>query len=117
MEINYMQSLVNFFTIITDLAIIMGIPIGLYQLTRTARKEQREREEQVYNALDEKYIDFVELCLQHPYLDVFDIPDNESAVLTTQQKKEELIVFTVLVSIMERAYIMYHDQNNKMKQI
>jgi hypothetical protein len=112
-----MQSLVNFFSIMANLALILSLPIALYQIIRALRIEQREREQQVYNALDDKYIEFMSLCLQHSYLDIFDIPDKEPVVLTPKQKKEELIAFTMLISIFERAYLMYHDQNNRMIKI
>ena len=108
-----MESFLNFLNVLAEVAIILGIPLGLYELNRSSRKEQKDREEAVYHALDEKYMSFQRLCLEYPYLDIFDIPDSTPPVLTEKQKKEELIVFTLLFSIFERAYVMYMKTNSK----
>jgi len=98
------------------LAILLGIPVGIYQYLRAKRKEQIDREYGTYNALDEKYLEFQKLCFEHPQLDVFDISDSAPSVLNEQQTKQELIAFTVLFSIFERAYLMYHDQSTTVKE-
>lgn len=78
--------------------------------------EERKRAE-AYDALDEKYIDFQRLCLQYPYLDIFDIRDTTSLPIDEGQvkiaAKQELIAFTLLFSIFERAYVMYQDTDEK----
>lgn len=98
------------------LAILLGIPVGIYQYLRAKRKEQIDREYGTYNALDEKYLEFQRICFEHPQLDVFDIRDGTSSVLDQPQKKQELIAFTILFSIFERAYLMYHDQSTTVKE-
>lgn len=108
-----METFINALTILSYITVILGIPSGLYQLIKASRKEQREREEAVYHALDEKYLDFQRLCLQYPYLDVFDVPDKWPGNLTTHQKKEELILFTMLFSLFERAYILHNKENQR----
>lgn len=69
------------------LAILLGIPVGIYQYLRAKRKEQLDREYGTYNALDEKYLEFQKICFDHPELDVFDIADSIPSVLNAQQKK------------------------------
>lgn len=101
-----METLTNFFALLSYITVILGIPLGLYQFIKASRKEQKDREESVYHVLDERYLEFQRLCLQYPYLDVFDIPDNVPVALTEQQKKEELILFSWLLSLLERAYLL-----------
>jgi hypothetical protein len=78
---------------LTRFVVIVGIPVGLVQAWWRYRKEQKAREYGTYNALDERYIDFQRLCLTNPI-----------------QRKEELIAFTLLFSIFERAFLMYSEQ-------
>ena len=61
---------------------------------------------------------FLRVCLERPYLDVFDIADDAPALLTPEQKKEELIAFTILFSVFERAYLTYcrHPQSSQSRQ-
>ncbi len=63
-----------------------------------------------FNALDDKYIEYAKLCLQHSELDVFDIPIQHPAPRTVAQLREESMMFSVLMSMLERAFMTYHDQ-------
>lgn len=97
------------------LAILFGIPIALHQARKTALKEQADREYGTYNALDEKYLEFMSLCFDCPHLDVFDIQDKTRRELSEIDAKKELIAFTMLFSIFERSYLMYFDQKTEVK--
>jgi hypothetical protein len=74
------------------------------------RREREEQERRVFDAVSASYVEFQQLCLERPYLDVFDIPDEHPVTLTPTQAKEELIAFAVLFSIFERAYLLYADR-------
>lgn len=96
--------------------IVLGLPLALYQYRRKTLKEQQDREYGTYNALDEKYLAFVQLCFENPQLDIFDIPDATPVAHTPTDDKQELIAFTMLFSIFERAYLMYADQSSGIKR-
>lgn len=104
-----MSSFLFWLEVLSKLVIICGFPFAYYQYRKAKEKEKRDREYGTYHALDEKYIEFQKLCLQYPYLNVFDIPDALPAELNAEQKKEELILFTMLFSIFERAFLLYTD--------
>ncbi len=110
------QQLKDFFDLLSHMVVVLGVPAGLFQYYRTVKKEQQDRDYGTYNALDEKYIEYEKMCVEHPYLDVFDIPDQVPVKLTDPQKKEELIAFTILFSIFERACLMYKDDSTAIKQ-
>ena len=95
------------------MTVIIGFPLGLIRYFNTKKREQKDREYGTYNALDDKYVEYQLLCLKYPYLDIFDVKDTNSIKLDEKQKKEELIVFTILLSIFERAYLMYSDKSKK----
>src|SRR5574338_2534 len=101
---------------ISKLVVILGLPLAYIQYKINKRKEKRDREYGTYNALDEKYLEFQKLCLEHPYLNIFDIKDKIPEKLNGKQEKEELILFTMLFSIFERAYLLYSDQNSTIKK-
>ncbi len=101
---------------LSKVVVILGLPLAYIQYLRTKRKEKRDREYGTYNALDEKYLEFQRLCLERPYLDIFDIPDDTPAKLNDKQKKEELILYTMLFSIFERAFLLYFDQTSNIKR-
>ncbi len=98
------------------LMILFGLPLGLLQYVRATRKEQLDREYGTYNALDEKFIAYQLLCLERPDLDIFDIQHETIRGGAAEGGKQEVIAFTILFAIFERAYLMYHDQSSELKQ-
>ena len=106
----------DYLDLLTKIVVLLGSPLAYVQYLRTKRKEKRDREYGTYNALDEKYLEFQKLCLDHPYLNIFDIEDGEPKELNDKQRKEELILLTMLFSIFERAYLLYSDQNSAIKK-
>jgi hypothetical protein len=110
------HDLLYYLEVISKLVIILGLPLAFIQYRITKRREKRDREYGTYNALDEKYLEYQQLCLKYPYLDIFDIRDDKPNELSNQQSKEELILFTILFSIFERAYLLYTDQRSNIKE-
>lgn len=115
MEINTFN-IKDLLEILQYIAVILGIPIALVQYISSERNQRHDKEYAAYNALDEKFIDYLKLCLNHPNLDVFDVPDNKLNASIKNQNKDEIIIFTVLFSIFERAYTMYFDQRKKIRK-
>jgi hypothetical protein len=95
---------------------LVGIPVGIALYAMNKRKERLEREYGTYNALDEKYIDYLTLCISHPNLDVADIPHEPAKELDADQRRLELVMFSILVAIMERAYLMYQDKSDAVRK-
>jgi hypothetical protein len=110
------HSFMEWLEIITKFIVIIGVPVGVIQYIITKRKERRDREYLIYDAMDEKYIEFQKLCLDHPDLDVSDVPNTAPTVLNPAQQKEELVIFTILCSIFERAYLLYNDGSSTIKK-
>jgi hypothetical protein len=100
----------------SKIIVILGLPIAYLQYRRTKKKERKDREYGTYNSLDEKFLEFQKLCLTHSYLDVFDVADSNPINLNQHQQKEETIIFTMLFSIFERAYLLYSDQGTSIKK-
>ncbi len=74
------------------------------QAQATARES---RVHDAYTSLDDKYLDYVKVCLDHPDLDVSDTPMLRTAPPTRDQQRREAMVFSMLISVLERAYLMY----------
>jgi hypothetical protein len=101
-----LDTITSVFELASYIVVVLGVPIGLFQYYRATVRKRREREARVFDAVSASYLDFQRTCLQYPYLDVFDIPDPSPAALTPTQQKEELIAFSILFAIFERAYLL-----------
>ncbi len=73
------------------------------------RSKNKEREKETYDYVDEKFLEFLSICLDKPYLDIFDVKDDNPFSLSPEQQKEEKVAFAYLMSIFERVYIFYHE--------
>jgi hypothetical protein len=91
-----------------DLMTLIGIPVGMLLFVRQKRYEQYEWDWDAYDALDERYADYLRLCLENPDLDVFDqqLPQAAGAHPRTTPTQKELIAFSLLISLFERAFLL-----------
>ncbi len=71
------------------------------------KSKNKDREKETYDYIDDKFNEFLQICLDKPYLDVFDEEDEHKVQLNEMQKKEEKVAFAYLMSIFERVYIFY----------
>jgi hypothetical protein len=93
--------------IATFIITIMGVPAAIFLYLREQHQQRAEREYGTFDALDEKYIEIQQLCLEHPNLDVFDSPYSKPKALSEEEKKQEEAILLIRISIFERAYLMY----------
>jgi hypothetical protein len=91
-------------------ATVGGVLVGLAALTFEKRRERIDRENGTYHALDEAYIEFLKLSLDHPdlHLPTAALLAGQSSEPDPERLVRHQLVFEVLVSLLERAYVMYH---------
>ncbi len=99
--------------IVESIVLIVSVIIALSQYITNLHRERKRKEVGTYDALDNKFIEFQLICLEKPYLDIFDIPDKTPLKLTEEQKKEELVALSILMALFERAYLMYKNTDFK----
>jgi len=109
-DIYYLKNLIE---LLSKVAIFLGVPVTIIKYFSLVKEQKLRYLYQVYNELDNKYIDFQKLCLDYPFLNIFEVSDTVKVDLTDIQKKQELIAYTILISIFERAHFMCHFRNNK----
>jgi hypothetical protein len=109
----------NIGTLLNHLADFSLLFVGLLALVeyrKKTKKERIERENAAFKELDDKYILFLQICLENIELDIFDYADQDPIRLDCFQKKKELISFHILFSIFERAFLMYQGQSDIIKR-
>jgi hypothetical protein len=92
---------------------VIGLPMAIYVYLRDQRKERKNEEEEVYVRLSDQYSDFLELVLKNADLQL--TTRNALATpATPEQQERRVVLFEILVSLFERAYILvYEDQMDK----
>jgi len=89
--------------IVTVIALPGAIFIFLYE----QRKERAIEEDEVYQLLSDNYQEFLQIVLGNPDLRLFSTPKTER--LSEEQRERMTIIFSMLISLFERAYLLLYD--------
>lgn len=93
---------------------VIGFPMAVFVLVYEHRKDQENEEEEVYQMLSDNYQDFLKVALDNPDLKLFSTGTVEN--LDEEQKERQFIIFTMLTSLFERAYLVLFEEDMSDKQ-
>jgi hypothetical protein len=83
---------------------VIGLPIAIVIFVYQSRRERANEDEQEYQLLNDAYNDFLRVVLKHADLH---LRSNAPAVnLTPEQEERMLVIFDMLISLFERAYLV-----------
>jgi hypothetical protein len=94
---------------------VIGLPLAIAVFLYEKRKERENEDEEVYQLLSDNYQDFLKVALENPDLRLFSSEETEH--LTDEQKERMLIIFDMLISLFERAYLLMYDENMTAEQL
>jgi hypothetical protein len=102
--------------IVYYIALSITGPLALITFLRAKKSEEREREYKVFDELDNKFLEYQKLALQHD-LDLIDVPDAHPLLEGDRlRKKQELVACTLAFTLFQRAYLMFHHQSDGFKR-
>lgn len=93
---------------------VFGLPMAISVFIYEQRKERDNEEENVYQLLSDNYQDFLKIALDNADLHLF--ANDETPALTDEQRERMLIIFSMLISLFERAYLLLYEDNMSDKQ-
>lgn len=93
---------------------VFGLPLALFIFIYEQRKERENEEEEVYQLLSDAYTDFLKLVLVNPDLKL--LSPGGARDLTEEQLERRLAIFQILVSLLERAYLLAWEEDMSDKQ-
>lgn len=93
---------------------VIGLPLAILTFVYEQRKERENEEEEVYQLLSDDYQDFLKVALANPDLRLFS-PEATRALDEIQRERMN-IIFNMLVSLFERAYLLLYDDAMTQKQ-
>jgi hypothetical protein len=88
---------------------VVGLPLAISVFLFEQRKERENEEEEVYQLLSDNYQDFLKVALDNPDLRLFSAGPTDS--LNAEQKERQFIIFTMLMSLFERAYLLLYEED------
>lgn len=88
---------------------VVGLPFAILVFMLEQRRERQNEDEEIYQRLSDEYADFSQLLLQNADLHLFSA--EKPATFTSEQIERKKIIFDLLVSLFERAYILVYEEN------
>ena len=94
---------------------VIGLPLAICVFIFEQRKERNNEEEEVYQLLSDNYQEFLKIALEHPDLRLF--ASEETPALSAEQRERMFIIFSMLISLFERAYLLLYEKSMTEKQL
>ncbi len=104
----------EFWQLLANVVTVFGLPLAIYTFIQEQRKERENEDEEVYQLLSDAYSEFLKLVLANPDLRL----RTQSATpnLTDEQRERMMVLFDILISLFERAYLTAYDDHMSDKQ-
>ena len=93
----------------------IGLPLAILVFVYEQKKERDNEDEEVYQLLSDNYQDFLRMALGHPDLRLF--TPEQTPELNVEQRERMLIIFNMLVSLFERAYLLLYEPKMSSKHL
>jgi hypothetical protein len=94
---------------------VIGLPLAIFVFIFEQRKERDNEEEAVYQLLSDNYQDFLKVALDNTDLKLFS--PEQTPDLSEEQRERMFIIFNMLISLLERAYLLLYDQHMSPQQL
>lgn len=98
-----------FWELLSYIVTVVGFPLAILVFLYEHRKEQENDDEEVYQLLSDNYQDFLKVALANHDLRLFS--GGTPIELTEEQEERQFIIFSMLTSIFERAYLLLFQQD------
>ena len=89
---------------------IVGLPLAIYVFILEQRKERHNEEEEIHQRLSDDYMDFLRLVLDHADLQLLRRQPGQVTLSDEQQERRD-VLFGILVSLFERAYLLVYEDD------
>lgn len=105
---------------------VFGLPLAIIAFLFEQRKERENEEEEVYQLLSDAYTDFLKLVMANSDLKLtLYMNDTETEVredlmienFTKEQQERMHVLFEILISIFERAFLLAYEPKMNAKQL
>ena len=94
---------------------IIGLPFAILAYLKEQRQERENEDEEGWQRLSDAYNDFLKLVLANPDLRLRTAERVQG--LSEEQRERQRVIFEMLVSLFERAYILLYSETMPGRQL
>jgi hypothetical protein len=107
-----MESITTISQIIYYIAMSIAGPLAVIAFLQVKKAERLEKEYKTYDELDNRFFEYQKLALEYYDLDMLDVPNSDPSLAFDKKRKQEMVAYSILFSLFERAYLMFIDQGD-----
>jgi hypothetical protein len=101
----------EFWEFMSYVVTVVGLPMAIIVFAMEQRKERLNEQDEIYESISEKYQEFLRVVLEHADLHLF--ATGKTPELTEEQTERMTIIFSMLIALFERAYVLMYEDNLK----
>lgn len=90
-------------------------PLALIEYMKARKRDRAEKEYETYHELDNRFLDYQKLALEHYDLDILDVPNSDPSLAFDKKRKQEMVAHSILFALFQRAYLMFSSQTEIFK--
>jgi hypothetical protein len=91
---------------------VVGLPFAIAVFLYEQRRERQGEEEEIYQRLSDEYAAFLKVVLENADLGLMRAKFDETT-LTEEQRERRRVLFELLISLFERAYLLVYEEKMK----
>jgi hypothetical protein len=99
----------EFWEIASYVVTVIGLPLAIVIFIFEQRRERNNEEDEVYQLLSDAYNDFLRVVIDNPDLRLRS--QTATPDLSAEQQERRLVIFDMLISLLERAYLTAYDDD------
>jgi len=85
-------------------------PLALIEYFKAKKRDRLANEYKVYDELNDRFFEYQKIALEYYDLDILDVPNNDPSLGFDKKRKQEMVAYSILFSLFERAFLMFHHQ-------
>jgi len=90
---------------------VVGLPLAIAVFLYEQRRERQNEEEEIYQRLSDEYAEFLKLILKNADLHLMRAETDDA--LDAEQTERRRVLFELLISLFERAYLLVYEEDMK----
>src|SRR5687768_8179096 len=105
-----MQTITDVAQIIYYLTLSVAGPLALIEYFKAKKRDRLANEYKIYDELNNRFFEYQKIALEYYDLDILDVPNSDPSLSFDKKRKQEMVAYAILFSLFERAYLMFHQQ-------
>ena len=90
-------------------------PLALIEFLKARNADRRANEYKIYDELNDRFFEYQKIALEYYDLDILDVPNNDPSLAFDKKRKQEMVAHAMLFSLLERAFLMFHQQEDQFR--